>query len=287
MSRPVRTIAVIVPTTGTRDLTDLREAIGRQTRPATEVIVVDDQARRGSAWARNRGIEQSSAELLAFLDDDCIPPPDWLASLAAAIDDYDAAVVGGTYDEMDQFLRERRNRQIYPDILLIDREGWVGAGGNIAYRREVLERLRAADGHYFNEGFRTSQDKELAWRVRMRGERMVFVPVRVRHTKRCSGWAYVIEQFGRGIGIAGLYCAARGSSRSVAPDRGLLWAGPGEPTVLAWLRIVVLKAIGPFDHRSFHTRSRFLLFWVGEKSQGLGFLWGLVWRPFARPSEGS
>jgi glycosyltransferase involved in cell wall biosynthesis len=287
MRPPIRTIAVIVPTTGRRDLTALKAALGRQTRAATEVIVVEDRAQRGSAWARNRGIEQSGAELLAFLDDDCVPAPEWLESLAGAIDDHDAAVAGGTYEEEDPFLRERRDRQSYPDAVLIDREGWVGAGGNIAYRRDVLERIRAADGHYFHEGFRISQDKELAWRVRMLGERLVFVPARVRHTKHCSGWAYLREQFGRGVGIAGLYLAARGRATSAMPDRGLLWAGPGRPGIVAWSRMLVLKAIGPFDRGSFHTTTRFLLFWLGEKSQGLGFLWGLVRRPFARRSGGS
>jgi len=65
-----------------------------------------------------------------------VSAPQWLESLAAAIDDYGAAGAGGTYDEEDPFLHERRNRQNYPDAALIDLEGWVGAGGNIAYRRE-------------------------------------------------------------------------------------------------------------------------------------------------------
>jgi cellulose synthase/poly-beta-1,6-N-acetylglucosamine synthase-like glycosyltransferase len=282
---PIDTIAVIVPTTGVRDLTELKEAIRRQTRPATEFIVVEDRSLRGSAWARNRGIEQSSAELLAFLDDDCIPPPQWLESLAEAVDTYDAAGAGGTYDEADPFLRARRSRQNYPDAVLIDHAGWVGAGGNVAYRRAALEQIRARDGHYFNEAFLISQDKELAWRVRVHGGPLVFVPVPVRHAKRCSGWPYVKQQFGRGIGIAGLYWAMRAERGSMVPDRGLLWARRGKPTPAAWLRILTLKAIGPFDRRSFQTTTQYLLFWVGEKSQGLGFLWGLVWRPFARRAE--
>jgi glycosyltransferase involved in cell wall biosynthesis len=282
MSSSAKTIAVIVPTTGGRDLSQLHEAIRRQTRPADEIIVIEDRARRGSAWARNRGIEQSSAELLAFLDDDCIPPPEWLETLAVTIDQYDAAGAGGTYDEEDPFLGARRRRQKYPDAILVDHAGWVGAGGNVAYRRAVLEQIRSRDGHYFNEAFRISQDKELAWRVRTRGGQLVFVPVTVRHAKRCRGWPYVKQQFGRGIGIAGLHWAARADRGSVAPDRGLLWAPRGRPTIAVWLRILVLKAIGPFDRKSFQTTAQYLLFWVGEKSQGLGFLWGLVWRPFAR-----
>jgi Glycosyl transferase family 2 len=282
MASPVGSIAVIVPTTGSRDLTKLNEAIRRQTRTADEIIVIEDRARRGAAWARNRGIERSSAELLAFLDDDCIPPPQWLDSLVAAIATCHAAGAGGTYSEEDSFLQARRCRQNYPNTELIDTVGWVGAGGNVVYRRTVLEQLRARDGHYFNEAFRIAEDKELAWRVRARGGVLVFVPLEVRHTKRCIGWAYVTQQFGRGIGIAGLHRAARAAGNSPPPDRGLLWARSGRPTVAAWLRILAHKAVGPFDRRSFATTAHFLLFWIGEKSQGLGFFWGLMSRPFER-----
>jgi glycosyltransferase involved in cell wall biosynthesis len=278
---PIDSIAVVVPTRGMRDLTELKEAIHHQTRPAKELIVVEDRALRGSAWARNRGIEQSSAEVLAFLDDDCIPPREWLEVLAEAIDRYDAAGAGGTYDDEDPFLHARRRRQNYPNAELIDHAAWVGAGGNVAYRRTVLEGICARDGHYFNEAFRISEDKELAWRVRARGGQLVFVPVRVRHSKRCTAWSYIKEQFGRGIGIAGLHWATRGDHRSITPDRGMLWEGGGRRAMAAWVRILVLKGIGPFDRRSFRSTRYFLIFWIGEKSQGLGFLWGLVWRPFA------
>jgi len=279
---PVDSIAIIIPTRGDRDLTELTAAIHRQTRPASEIFVIEDRSLRGSAWARNRGIELSSAELLVFLDDDCIPPPGWLEALAATVDRYGAAGAGGTYDEEDPFLRARRRRQNYPAAVLIDETGWVGAGGNVAYLRAVLEQLRARDGHYFNEAFRISEDKELAWRVRMRGGKLVFIPLPVRHTKHCTGRRYIAEQFGRGIGISDLFSTARASRDLVAPDRGMLWAQSRRTTIVAWLRILFLKAIGPFDRASFQSTIDFLVFWIGEKSQGLGFLWGLIRRPFMR-----
>ena len=282
LASPAETIAVIIPTIGDRDMTELRDALSRQTRPADELIVIEDRTRRGGGWARNRGIERSSASILVFLDDDCIPPPEWLDSLVTAIQSLGAAGAGGTYDEDDPFLHARRLRQKYPSKVQIDTAGLVGAGGNVAYRRSVFEQLYARDGHWFNEAFRVAEDKELAWRIRSRGGRLVFVPSNVRHTKRSAGWAYIRLQFGRGIGIAGLYCVARAAREAAPPDRGMLWASRGESAMAKWLRILAMKAFGPFDRKSFQSTAHYLLFWIGEKSQGLGFIWGLLWRPFLR-----
>jgi hypothetical protein len=65
----------------------------------------------------------------------------------------------------------------------------------------------------------------------------------------------------------------------------LLWQGSTRSGVATWLRILAVKSIGPFDRSSFSTLGHFLLFWVGEKSQGLGFLWGLIRKPFATHSS--
>ena len=74
-----------------------------QAFPDYEIIVVDDessdgtpemvqrafpsarllrQTHGGRAAARNRGIEAATGDVIAFTDDDCLPPPDWLARLA-------------------------------------------------------------------------------------------------------------------------------------------------------------------------------------------------------------
>src|SRR3954451_20720738 len=42
-------------------------------------------AGRGLASARNEGIAAARAELVAMTDDDCEVPPDWLASMVAAL----------------------------------------------------------------------------------------------------------------------------------------------------------------------------------------------------------
>src|SRR5215211_2973306 len=105
MTRPA--ISVVVPTHGRpAGLAALLAGVERQslTRDQYELIVVDDasdppavapgadhlirhERPRVSAAARNIGWRAASAAVVAFLDDDCVPVPGWLAAITAAADD--------------------------------------------------------------------------------------------------------------------------------------------------------------------------------------------------------
>ena len=50
-------------------------------------------ARGGPAAARNDGLEHVETEFVAFLDSDCVPPPDWIERLAGHFDDPRVAAV--------------------------------------------------------------------------------------------------------------------------------------------------------------------------------------------------
>ena len=49
-------------------------------------IIIRHSVNKGLGQARNTGIEASSAPIVAFTDDDCVPPEDWAARLIAAWD---------------------------------------------------------------------------------------------------------------------------------------------------------------------------------------------------------
>lgn len=93
------------------------ESLRAQTLPPHEVVLVIDHnpellAEAGELWpdlkivanrekqglsgARNTGVAAASGEVVAFLDDDAIPAPDWLERLAEAYADPNVLGAGGT-----------------------------------------------------------------------------------------------------------------------------------------------------------------------------------------------
>ncbi|WP_435159159.1 glycosyltransferase [Amycolatopsis sacchari] len=61
-----------------------------------DVLVVPNAGRRGLSGARNTAIELAKGEVVAFLDDDAVPEPDWLEQLLAGYRDPRVLAVGGS-----------------------------------------------------------------------------------------------------------------------------------------------------------------------------------------------
>lgn len=114
------TISVVV-CAYTRDrlevLSEAVDSLRGQTLPPHEVVLVIDHApelleearglwpdlklvanreRKGLSGARNTGVAEATGEVVAFLDDDAIAAPDWLARLADAYADPKVMGAGGT-----------------------------------------------------------------------------------------------------------------------------------------------------------------------------------------------
>lgn len=64
------------------------------------VKVVANRHERGLSGARNTGVELSTAEVIAFLDDDAAARPGWLAALARPYADPDVLGVGGRIEPL-------------------------------------------------------------------------------------------------------------------------------------------------------------------------------------------
>ena len=169
----MRSLAVVIPT---RDrgatVADAARAVLRD-QSDFELVVVDQSANdetesalqmvrysrltvirssmRGISNARNAGVAATSADIVAFTDDDCRPEPGWASALHRVfVDDPDAALVFGRVylPPLAHLLGfaatfEPGRRILQGGVPTPD--AGIGIGASFAVRRRILERLGGFD----------------------------------------------------------------------------------------------------------------------------------------------
>ncbi len=126
--------------------TDRTEEIARG---FSEVTVVNE-SRRGLLLAREAGRLVASGDIIANMDSDCLPDPDWLSKGSAYFDDANVSAVSGPYDYYDGGLVFRygslfTQMSIYwlaSKIMQLSgiRAGALIIGGNDMIRAEALKK---------------------------------------------------------------------------------------------------------------------------------------------------
>jgi GT2 family glycosyltransferase len=186
---------------------------------------------RGPATARNIGWRGTSAELIAFTDDDCAPEPGWLAGLAAGLTSAGIAQ-GRTIPDPEQVDRTGP----FSRTLRIDHEDGFYQTCNVAYQRQLLERSGG-----FEESFRfpAGEDTDLAWRVKAGGATTVFCPdAVVRHDVRESDLRVAIQDSWRWQSVA-LAISRHPQLRELLPSR-YVWRRSHQHAVIALAGLAVL-----------------------------------------------
>lgn len=195
-----KSVAVIIPTYNYgRFISQAIESVLRQTRRADEVIVVDDgssddtaqvvagfgdavkyirQENAGVCAARNRGVKESSSDLIAFLDADDYWEP---ASIEAHLSKFDTnGEIGLVHCGLREFDGETGETiKIHLDggedgvadnLLLWEGPTIVGPGGAIMLSREAFDRVGG-----FDTRMKVGEDWDFCYRVARR-YKVAFVP---------------------------------------------------------------------------------------------------------------
>ena len=189
-------IETLVVTERSPELADsIRKYIAEKGYPRMQVLY--NEGEWGASSARNLALGQAKGDIIAFVDDDAIPFPDWAEEIVKIYAD-DSSVIGVTGPILPLWEEESMNwfpREFYWvfscttwDVAEIT-EVRSGYGTNLSFRREAFE----------GELFRTSlgvkgrgqsgwaepgaEEVELALRIRRKtGKRIVYNPqVRVKH----------------------------------------------------------------------------------------------------------
>jgi glycosyltransferase involved in cell wall biosynthesis len=202
----------------------------RPKRPATRI----EQAATGPAAARNRGVAAASGRRVAFLGDDTVPEPGWLAEHAAAHarrgGGDEIAVLGYTgwhpRVRRTRFLDYLNDHGLQFGYALIDDPESVPF--NFFYTSNLsLDRGRLLE-EPFDETFPDPawEDIEAAWRLFRRGLRLVYEPgARTAHDHPTDFDRFAARQRRAGYGAVVFY-------RLHPEVGGLVGLGPEGPAPL-------------------------------------------------------
>ncbi|WP_144903874.1 glucosyl-dolichyl phosphate glucuronosyltransferase [Halobellus captivus] len=166
---------------------ELYERVRNDYEDRRDVVLHCNDSNVGLSRSRNAGIERSSGDVIAFLDDDAVASPDWIAELVDTYERRDAIAAGGrmvprwvagepewlppefywlvgvTHRGFPEEAREVRNT----------------FGSNISFKREVFEEIGTFEPDLGRHGDRQIQGEETELAARMHaafGERVWYNP---------------------------------------------------------------------------------------------------------------
>ncbi|HYZ30190.1 MAG TPA: glycosyltransferase family 2 protein [Thermoleophilaceae bacterium] len=219
--------------------------VERATQAFPRALVVRNDEHEGLSGARNTGIRHATGEVVAFLDDDAQPDPDWLETLASVFEDPEVVGAGGV--ALPDWVEGAPAAWLPAEMYWVVGCSYRGLptqtgeirnpiGANMAFRRATL---RAVGG--FTDGIGRigavplgCEETELSIRARARtGGKVLHVPdARVRHQVTASRvtWRYFLSR-----------CWAEGLSKSLVASR--VGSGPALASERRYATRVVPRGI--------------------------------------------
>jgi glycosyltransferase involved in cell wall biosynthesis len=161
----------------------------------------------GLSRARNAGIRKSTGSILAFTDDDCVVPANWLTDIESVFEsEPDGALMYGPVrpfhpgDPLTPFLDLKKTER----LSRADGFRIVGMGANFAVRRRLFDAIGAFDVNLGAGGpLCAGEDFDFAYRTYLSGSVILLRPeVSVLHDghRDLVEWPRLIRNYGIGDG---------------------------------------------------------------------------------------
>ena len=175
---------------------------------------------RGLNAARNRALRESATDIVVFCDDDVVPEDGWLEALRGAFDHRLVAAATGLtlpleletpaqewFERSSPFGRGYIRHEFDPLHCSPQAAGQVGAGANMAIRRDVLQLVGPFDER-LDAGTPTKSggDHEMFARLLARGYRLVYEPAAVSWHRHRRSWPELRDTIaGYGTGVYAMW----------------------------------------------------------------------------------
>ena len=217
---------------------DSSEKIAEVTKPFAKVKLLFEQ-QKGSYSARNRGIQASSGEILAFTDADCLPDADWIKKGGKRLlENPDCGIVGG---KIDLFFADElflTTAEIYESLTYLNQSHFIenlhfSATANLFTHRRIFNEVGL-----FSADLRSGGDFEWGQRVFAKGFQLIYAEeVRVKHPARRT----VREVLARQRRIRG--------GAWLLKEKGVGWVNPHELSLFWGLTPPLRRSVKLWQHQ--------------------------------------
>lgn len=236
-SRPQ--FAVIIPHFNDHDrLRRCLSALMRNDTRGCEIVVVDNQSdvplddlqdrfpdvrfvvepTKGAAAARNRGVVETTAPYLFFLDADCVPKPNWLTTARNLA--MPSSVIGGRIDVFDEGTGPRTGAQAFETVFAFDQRSYIEEKGFSVTANLLTSRAVFQDVGPMTVG--VSEDLDWCHRATAKGYHLLYSDdLIVEHPSR-SDWPALRKKWRRLTEESFMLAEGRATSRWIWGLRAIL-----------------------------------------------------------------
>lgn len=138
---------------------------------------------QGAGPTRNRGVLESQAPTLVFLDSDCVPDPDWLATARTVASKAD--LIGGRIDLFDETPPPRNGAEAFETVFGFDCRYYVEKQGFSVTANLITSRAAYLDTGPFRPV--VAEDNDWCYRATAKGYKLIYADdLRVSHPTRSS-----------------------------------------------------------------------------------------------------
>jgi glycosyltransferase involved in cell wall biosynthesis len=168
------------------------EVVKKYQAKIKNLYIVDASEKKGAAHARNKGVDHSKGELIAFCDADDVVEKGWLAGMGNALEKHDFVACSmdwGLLNNLSEYTVKRKPQIEGLNDFFVKGSFPHAGGGSLGIRKNVHY---AVNG--FDEDFIYLEDTDYCFRVQQKGYKLSFAPEALVHVRARSSYYKIFKQ---------------------------------------------------------------------------------------------